>query len=101
MIQHFFADRERVLARRRKFETKEAVKPANKVISLKSSSVEPGPDPEPESGAKKVVPAKVRRMTSDDPTDAISLSVVDTLVGRPKVASDNKALRFANKFWKC
>ena len=77
------ADREKVLARRRKFESSQAVKSEKKVISLKSSSDSQPEVPPLETAPENEgsVPAKkVRRLTSEDLGDAISLSVDDTLV---------------------
>jgi hypothetical protein len=72
-------DRERVLARRRKFESSQTVKAEKKVISLKSQ------EPPPEVTANAANPRvsgmkKVKRLTSEEGGDSISLSVDDTLV---------------------
>ena len=79
-IFFIISDRERVLARRRKFESSQAVKAENKVISLKCvkpSSDEPSVE---EAKVSKIGAKKTNRQVSDEFGDAISLSVDDTLV---------------------
>ena len=88
------SDREKVLARRRKFESSQTlVKPEKKVISLKTDSSSSAPIPLPletsntqtdkVGGNTGLVPAKkVKRLISEDQGDAISLSVDDTLVNK-------------------